>query len=84
MGGVIAKLSVVTKESDDGYTCNDTKGLLKHSKKHFSNGRDFKYYYQELGRVAMLLDKTISQYAAPFEYRISHAEHSLASPVLIG
>lgn len=38
--------------------------VSKYIKEHFSNGRDFKNSPQELSRVAMLRDETVSQYAA--------------------
>ena len=75
---ITAKLRGATKNSVDGFNFYDVKNLTKHLKKHFSNGHDFKSYHQELIRVAMLPDESISQYAARVQNLVRGAKAALA------
>ena len=76
--GVITKLSGAANDSVDGFTFDDVKNLTKHLKKHFSNGRDFKSYHQDLSRAAMLPDESHSQYAARIQNLVRGAKAALA------
>ena len=76
--GVIAKLKGAAKDCVDGHKFNKIEDLLRHLKGHFSSGRDFKTYHQELAKIAMLPDENVSEYGARVQHLVRGARAALA------
>ena len=76
--GVIAKLKGAAKDCVDGCSFKKVDDLIKHLKSHFSRGRDFKSYHQELAKLVMLPDETVREYGARVQYLERGAKATLA------
>ena len=66
-------LQNAAKDCVDGHKFNKIEDLLKHLKGHFSSGRDFKTYHQELAKIALLPDENVSQYGARVQHLVRGA-----------